>query len=152
MRVREIMTGEPVCCTADTPLHEVAELMLSGDCGEIPVLDDRDARHPVGVVTDRDIVCRSLARGGDPLRMTAGDVMTSPAVTVMPEMRIQDCCRLLEQYQVRRAPVVDARGRCCGMISLADIALHSHAAVTAEVVRSVSQRSVGPLRRAFARA
>ncbi len=141
MKVREIMTQDPACCTADTPLHEVARMMLDCDCGEIPVVDDRGGRRPVGVVTDRDIVCRSLARGGDPLGMTARDVMTSPAVTVMPEMRLEDCCRVLEEYQVRRAPVVDDRGQCCGIVSIADIALNGELDATADVVRALSQRA-----------
>ena len=53
---RDVMTTNPACCTPETPLDQVAKLMVQHDCGEIPVIDR--AEHVVGVVTDRDIVCR----------------------------------------------------------------------------------------------
>ena len=56
MQVRDIMSENAVCCSVGTPLVEVAEMMVAQDCGEIPVCDDQ--RKPIGVVTDRDIVCR----------------------------------------------------------------------------------------------
>ena len=139
MKVREIMTADPAICTPDTKLNEVAKMMADRDCGEIPVVDDRSTMRPVGVVTDRDITLRAVARGENPLTMTASDVMSSPAVTVRPEDPIEDVCRTLEDHQLRRVPVVDREGRCCGMVSQADIAQHGSESMTAEVVRTVSQ-------------
>jgi CBS domain-containing protein len=142
MRVREIMTSNPACCTADTPLKEVAEMMVECDCGQIPVVDNPSTRRPVGVVTDRDIICRALARGENPMGLTARDVMSAPAITVPPEMRVLDCCRVLEEKQVRRAPVADEEGQCCGIISVADIAQTSPETLTGEVVRTLSERTL----------
>src|ERR1044071_3173857 len=71
MTARELMTPNPACCTMDTPLREVARLMVHCDCGEIPVVERLDLRKPVGVVTDRDIVCRVVAEGKDPSTLTA---------------------------------------------------------------------------------
>jgi CBS domain-containing protein len=62
---RNVMTENPACCTPQTPLEQVAKLMVQHDCGEIPVLDA--AGQVVGVVTDRDIVCRVVAAGKNPL-------------------------------------------------------------------------------------
>jgi len=140
MKVQEIMTSDPACCTPDTPLSEVATMMVNSDCGEIPVVQDRVSKKPVGVVTDRDIVVRTVARGQNPADMRAGDVMSRPVVTVHPDMRVEDCCRILEERQVRRAPVTDDRGECCGIVSVADIAQTAPKKLTAEVVRTVSQR------------
>jgi len=142
MRVREIMTSNPACCTADTPLREVAEMMVECDCGQIPVVDNPSTRRPVGVVTDRDIICRALARGENPMGLTARDVMSAPAITVPPDMRVLDCCRVLEEKQVRRAPVADEEGQCCGIISVADIAQTSPETLTGEVVRTLSERTL----------
>ncbi|TMQ53779.1 MAG: CBS domain-containing protein [Candidatus Eisenbacteria bacterium] len=142
MRVREIMTSNPACCTADTPLREVAEMMVECDCGQIPVVDNPSTRRPVGVVTDRDIICRALARGENPIGLTARDVMSAPAITVPPDMRVLDCCRVLEEKQVRRAPVADEEGQCCGIISVADIAQTSPETLTGEVVRTLSERTL----------
>ena len=84
MQVKEVMTANPACCTADTPLPEVARLMVEHDCGEIPVVQNETKKIPVGVVTDRDIVCRTVAKDRNPLDLTAADCMTRPVVTVTP--------------------------------------------------------------------
>lgn len=137
MKVREIMTADPACCTSETTLQEVAQMMIDHDCGEIPVVDDTDM--PIGVITDRDIVCRTVARGLNPLDLTAGECMTAPCVTVTPEMSVEECCRILEDNKIRRVPVVDADGCCCGIVALADIAMHAKKNATAEVVKEVSE-------------
>ena len=139
MDVERIMTSDPACCTPDTPLQEVARLMVENDCGQIPVVEDSNGRRTIGVITDRDIVCRTLAQGENPLNLTAEHVMSRPVVTVRPDMKIEECCRLLEEKQVRRAPVEDKDGRCCGIVSLADIAQNAPERMTVEVVRTVSQ-------------
>src|SRR4051794_41186240 len=61
MQVREFMTGDPICCTRETGLPEVARMMVEHDCGAIPVVESRENRWPVGVITDRDITCRTVA-------------------------------------------------------------------------------------------
>jgi CBS domain-containing protein len=79
MLVREIMTPMPASCTPQTPLEKVARLMVDYDCGEIPVVDDLILCTPIGVVTDRDITCRTVAKGLNPLDMTAADCMSTPS-------------------------------------------------------------------------
>ena len=139
MQVQQIMTKDPAFCLADTRLADVARLMTERDCGQIPVVDSETSMKPIGVVTDRDIVVRAMALGRDPMGMTARDVMSSPAVTVHPEAKIEECCQLLQDAQVRRVPVVDERGSCCGMVSQADIAQHVPEKMTGQVVRAVSK-------------
>jgi len=135
------MTSGPACATPETPLQDVARMMVDNDCGQIPVIDDVSSRRPVGVVTDRDIVCRVIAKGGAPAILTVREVMSSPAITVSPDMHVEDCCKLLEEKQVRRAPVQDGKGQCCGMVSLADIARSAPEKLTGQVVRTVSRRT-----------
>lgn len=144
MEVERIMTTEPACCTPDTPLQEVARLMVENDCGQIPVIENDKSRRTVGVVTDRDIVCRALAVGENPLTLTAEHVMSRPVLTVRPNTKVEECCRLMEERQVRRAPVEDENGRCCGIVSLADIAQNAPERMMAEVVRTVSQPGASP--------
>ncbi|HEY8459479.1 MAG TPA: CBS domain-containing protein [Blastocatellia bacterium] len=139
MQVKDIMTREPACCTPDANLQDVARLMVECDCGEIPVVESKQNRKPIGVVTDRDICVRAVAQGKNPLEMTAGDCMSTPCVTVTPEMSVEDCCRVMEENQIRRVPVVDENGVCCGIVSQADIAQHASKQETAEVVREVSR-------------
>ncbi|MGH9969464.1 MAG: CBS domain-containing protein [Pyrinomonadaceae bacterium] len=141
MQVKEVMTTDPTCCTSDTTLQEVAQMMVNHDCGEIPVVENRENKLPIGVITDRDIVCRTVAQGLNPLDLTVADFMSKPCLTVTPEMSLEQCARILEENQIRRVPVVDAAGRCCGIVALADIALRARQDVVAEVVREVSEPS-----------
>jgi CBS domain-containing protein len=139
MQVRDIMSGDPICCTRETGLAEVARMMAEHDCGAIPVVDGREARRPVGVITDRDITCRAVAVRRNPLEMTAGDCMTPSAVVVRPETGLEECERLMEEKQIRRMVVVDDRGACCGMVAQADLARRAPEHDLAEVVREVSR-------------
>ena len=139
MKVKDVMTADPACCISETALQEVAQMMIDHDCGEIPVVENQKTKLPIGVITDRDIVCRTVAQGLNPLDLTVADCMSRPCVTVTPEMSIAECSRILEDNRIRRVPVVDAAGCCCGIVALADIALHAQKGVTAEVVKEVSE-------------
>ena len=140
MRVKDIMSTTVACCSPDTTLPEVARMMVDNDCGEIPVVNASGV--PIGVVTDRDITCRAVAEGMNPLSMVAGDCMTTPCVTVTPETSLDECCQALEKNKIRRVPVVDEAGACCGMVSQADIARNAPKSETAEVVKKVSEPSL----------
>ena len=141
MNVSEIMTDSPACCTPDASVQDVAQMMVDNDCGCIPIVESEESGKPVGVVTDRDIVIRTVAEGKNPLDLTAGDVMTKSVVTVTPDMSIEECCDLMEKQQIRRIAVVDDSGACCGIVAQADIASHADQRKTAEVVQEVSKAS-----------
>ena len=113
--------------------------MVENDCGEIPVVETNGGSKPVGVITDRDIVCRTVARQINPLELRAKDCMTTPVLAISEDSSVDDCCGLMEKHQVRRALVVDGAGALCGIVSQADIARHMAGRKTAEVVREVSQ-------------
>jgi len=132
------MTSNPACCTMETSLQEVARLMVQCDCGEIPVVERQDAKKPVGVVTDRDIVIRAVAEGRNPISMNAGSVMSSPAVCARESDHVDAVKRMMESHQIRRIPVVDQNGAICGIVSLADIARRDSRQGTGEVVKEVS--------------
>src|SRR6267142_1512494 len=125
MKVKEVMTADPAWCISETGLQEVAQMMVDHDCGEIPVVDNKETRLPIGVITDRDIVCRILAGKLNPLDLTVADCMSKPCVTVTGDMSVEECSRVMEENKIRRVPVVDAAGCCCGILALADIALHA---------------------------
>ncbi len=139
MKIKEIMTPSPACCTPETSLREVAEMFVDHDCGAIPVVDSVDTRRPIGIVTDRDIACRAVAKGLNALELTARDCMSSPSVTVKEDASLDEAIQLMEDNKVRRLPVVDERGRCIGVVAQADIALSAGKGKTAEVVKEISQ-------------
>ena len=135
--VTSVMTANPACCTAETPLRDVARMMIDNDCGEIPVVDDRGV--PVGVVTDRDITIRIVAEGRDTMNATAQDCMSAPAKTVREDSTIKDATALMESAKIRRVPVVGDGGKLTGIVSLADIALAAKDTLTVDVVKEVSE-------------
>lgn len=92
--------------------------MLEHDCGALPVLE---GKRVIGIITDRDISCRVVALRRSPATTTVADIMTSPVVTVSPHTTIEECCRLMAENKIRRLPVIDSSGFCCGMVSLGDI-------------------------------
>ena len=147
MQVKEIMTSNPFCCTADTSLEEVAKAMVEHDCGEIPIVRTTKDRTLVGVVTDRDIVCRLVAEGRNPVDESAESCMSTPVVSVRETTPVEECARIMEESQIRRVPVVNGGGMCCGIVSQADIAKNASRKITADLVKDVSQ----PAREAFAR-
>src|SRR5438477_12183482 len=108
MQVKDLMTPDPTCCTPDTTLQRVAEMMVEHDCGEIPVVENVASMLPVGVITDRDITCRTVAKRLNPLTVTVADCMTTPCVTVTPDTSLGECRRRLEENQSRRMPVVES--------------------------------------------
>ena len=138
MQVKEVMTANPACCAPGEPLLEVAKLMVDNDCGEIPVVENKESKIPVGVVTDRDIVCRTVAKNKNPLELTAADCMSTSIVTVTPDTPVEECCHIMEERQIRRVPVVDANGALCGIVALADLAREAKSHVAGEVIREVS--------------
>ena len=143
MQVREVMTKSPICCSPDTTLNEVARLMVEYDCGQIPVVEGTRKR-PVGVITDRDITCRAVAEGRNPLTLSAKDCMSTPVVSVTPDTAVEECCRLMEERQLRRVPVVDEGGACCGIVSQADLALRMANGHATQLVKAISRPAPAP--------
>ena len=136
---RDVMTPDPACCTPETSLEDVAKMMVRNDCGEIPVVDGGQL---IGVVTDRDIVCRLVAKGKNPVKATVETCMTQPAVTVPDDADLDAVMATMEKHQIRRVPVVDARDKCVGIVTQADVAWSGGERDVATLVREVS-REIG---------
>ncbi|MFD8232512.1 CBS domain-containing protein [Streptomyces sp. NPDC059696] len=117
--VRDIMTGDPVTVEPQTSVAEVARIMRDEDLGAVLVTD---GDHLRGLVTDRDLVVRSVSRGGDPERISVAGACSDELVTVGPDEDLTQAVRLMREHSVRRIPVVD-HGRPVGIVSLGDMAM-----------------------------
>ncbi|MQA29564.1 MAG: CBS domain-containing protein [Luteitalea sp.] len=137
--VRDVMTADPAFCTPETSLEDVAKLMVLHECGEIPVVESHSSLEPIGVVTDRDMVCRLVARGKNPLAYTAETCMSQPVLTVSIEAPLSEAVDLMEKHQIRRVPVVDAEGCLVGIVAQADIAWSEDEREVGKMVREVSR-------------
>ena len=120
----------------DTPVAELAELMRKHDIGAIPIGENDQL---IGMVTDRDIVCKGLAKDSfDARRATARDVMTSGIHCCREDDDLAKAVRHMEELKIRRLPVINKSMRMVGILSLGDV---SHAAtgdLVSECVKSVS--------------
>ena len=92
MSVSTVMTERPACCTPNALMTDVARLMVEHDCGEIPVVEDMTSRKLAGVITDRDIATRVVAKGRNPAETRASECMTTPCVSVTADTSLEDCC------------------------------------------------------------
>lgn len=143
-RAAEIMTENPHVVTPDASIADVAMKMRDLDVGIIPVVDDMETRRLRGVITDRDITIRAVARGmGADARVS--DCMTDGVRAVNKNDSIQDVMWVMRREQVRRVPVTDREGRLVGIIAQADLAVdyagddHSRETEVGETIERISE-------------
>jgi CBS domain-containing protein len=99
------------------------------DCGVIPVVDNGQV---VGVITDRDICIAAGSKNREPSMVTVSEVMTRRVYSCPPDAEIRDALRIMREKQVRRLPVIDAKGKLCGILSLNDVAIKARDAAKPE--------------------
>jgi CBS domain-containing protein len=135
MKVKAAMHRGVEWVGPDTPVTELAKLMREHDIGAIPIGEND---RLVGMVTDRDIVCRAIALGLDPKSVRARDVMTEGVVFCLEKQDLGDAARLMETRKVRRLPVINAKKRMTGMLSLGDLYNAAPRPVSNEAMQGVS--------------
>ncbi|MEU6982069.1 CBS domain-containing protein [Streptomyces sp. NPDC046324] len=118
---REIMHTGASCVQENESLADAARRMSELDVGALPICGPDNRLH--GIITDRDIVVKCLAKGKDPQRMTAGDLAQGKPVTVDAGADSEEVLRTMQDHRIRRVPVIDET-RLIGMISEADLARH----------------------------
>lgn len=139
-RAGDIMTADPACCTPDDTVQTAAHLMSDRDCGCLPVVDDMDQRHIVGVVTDRDLAIRGIGEGRGP-DTRVREIMSADPSCCTPESDLKEVERIMAERQVRRVPVVDRDECCVGMVAQADLARDERDADDHEVRQTVERIS-----------
>ena len=118
MHIRDVMTPNPCTVTPDDSIQSAARIMRDEDTGAVPVVDNG---RPIGMVTDRDIVVRAVADGGQ-MNRPVREIVTSAVVCATPDMSTREAERLMSEHQVRRLPVVENE-RLVGIVSLGDLAV-----------------------------
>lgn len=135
MKVKDAMHRGVEWVSPETSLAEVARLMRQHDIGAVPVGEDD---RLIGMITDRDIVCRGLAGEKDPRKLTARDVMTKGIVFCRSEEDLDEATRTMEDRQIRRLPVIDSNKRMVGILSLGDISSTGQKDLSGEVLKAVA--------------
>ena len=116
---REVMTAGAECVGENETLEDAARKMKDLDVGQLPICGEDNRLK--GVVTDRDIVVKCLAAGGDPRQVKAGELAEGKPVTIGADDSIEEAIQTMKDHQVRRLPVIDGHD-LVGMVSQADIA------------------------------
>jgi CBS domain-containing protein len=135
MKVKQAMHKGVEWAEPGTSVEKLAALMQQHDIGAIPVGENDKL---IGMVTDRDIVCRCIARGDNPKTATARDVMTEGILFCLDKQELDDAARLMETKQVRRLPVINGKKRMVGILSLGDIYNRARRRLGGEVMQAVS--------------
>jgi len=133
---REIMTAGAECVGEGETLEAAARKMKDLDVGQLPVCGE-DGRLK-GVLTDRDIVVKCLAQGGDPRSITAGQLAEGKPVTIGADDTVEEAIATMVKYQVRRLPVIDGH-ELVGMLSQADVARNYPEDRVGELVELISR-------------
>ncbi|HET7143244.1 MAG TPA: CBS domain-containing protein [Anaerolineales bacterium] len=136
----EVMTKNPVCCLPDDLVAKAAELMKSKNIGSIPVIDNEQTKKLVGIVTDRDLALKVVAKGLDARSTKVEAVMTRKVVTCLDGDDLQKALDAMAEHQLRRIPVLDKNNMVVGIIAQADVATRvDQPEKTAEMVKEISQ-------------
>jgi CBS domain-containing protein len=136
MKVKDAMHKGVEWVGPDTPVRELATLMRERDVGAIPIGEND---RLIGMVTDRDIVCKGLANGDfDARRATARDVMTEGIHCCSEDDDLAKAVRHMEEVKVRRLPVISKSKRMVGMLALGDLGEAAPSKLLSECVKSVA--------------
>jgi CBS domain-containing protein len=135
MKISEVMTRDVQTVSPDQPVREAANFMLSADAGSIPVTD---GDRLIGMITDRDIAVRGIARGYGP-DTPVRELMTDDLIVVRVDDDIEEAATKMSEAQVRRLPVIDSDERLCGIVSLGDLSRETDDQTASQALEGVSQ-------------
>jgi CBS domain-containing protein len=135
-KARDIMTPDPECVGETDTLEVAARKLRDLDAGSLPICGE-DGRLK-GMLTDRDIVVKCIATGGDPRSVTVGSLAEGKPVTIGADDEVHEVLRTMKSHQVRRLPVIDGHDMV-GIISQADIARSLSPQEAGELLVNISE-------------
>jgi CBS domain-containing protein len=139
-KCNEVMTKNPVCCLPNDMVAKVAKLMKRKNVGSIPVIENEKTRKLVGIVTDRDLALKIVAKELDAKSTKVEAAMTRKVVTCSAEDDLQKALDAMSEHQLRRIPVVDNDNKILGIIAQADVATRvDKPKKTAAMVKNISK-------------
>jgi CBS domain-containing protein len=143
MDVNEIMTQDAECTRPDATIREAAERMKALGVGSLPVCDDE---RLVGMLTDRDIIVRSVSEGRDPKQTRVRDAMTPDVVYCFDDQSVEEAAEIMRKKQIRRLPVLNRDKDLVGILSLGDVAVETgNPQLAGSALESISEPA-GPRR------
>ena len=138
MKIAEVMTRDVELTSPDATLQQAAKTMAEDDLGFLPVGEND---RMVGMITDRDIAIRAVAKGRDPTTTKVREVMTDRVLYCFEDEDVDKAAESMSREQIRRLPIVDRRKRLVGVVSLGDIALKHNTGKAGKTLSSVCHES-----------
>lgn len=135
MKISQVMTRDVKTVRPDQTAKDAAKFMLSEDAGSMPV---SEGDRLIGMITDRDIAVRGVARGYGP-DTPVRELMTDDVVCAREDEDVEEVAARMSQAQIRRIPVIDADDRLCGIVSLGDLAREADGEAAHQALEGVSQ-------------
>ena len=121
MKIREVMTEGAECTRPDATIQQAATRMKELDVGSLPVCEND---RLIGIVTDRDIVLRSVSQGHNPGEHHVKEAMSNKLHYCREDQDVGEVADLMKREQIRRVPVLDGGKRLVGIVALGDLAVH----------------------------
>lgn len=121
LRVGDIMTNKVITVPFGKTILEVARLMKKNGIGSVIIVEDEEGKRAKGIITERDIVYKLLAKGSDPYKSKVEDIMSKPLRVVKPDTTIEDAAKAMRENKVKRLPVVNDDNELIGILSEGDI-------------------------------
>jgi CBS domain-containing protein len=138
MQIKEAMTRKVDMADPDMTIDKAATLMAKDDVGFLPV---GESDRMVGMLTDRDIAVRAVAKGKNPRETKVRDVMTAHVLYCYEDEPIETAAENMAKLQIRRMPIVDRDKRLVGILSLADIARKCDSKQASHALKHIAQPS-----------
>lgn len=135
MKVSDVMTRDVRTVSPDATIQHAAEIMAKLDAGIVPV-GEKD--RLVGMITDRDIAVRAVAKGKGP-KTKVRDAMTADIKYCFDDQELDEAVKNMGAIQVRRLPVINRAKRLVGILSLGDVAVEGNGEDTSETLSRISQ-------------
>jgi CBS domain-containing protein len=136
MKIRELMTPDVEIVKAGDTIHTAAQMMADFDTGALPVGENE---RLVGMITDRDIAVRGVAKGADPDKTSVRDVMSEEIRYCFDDEDSEAVARKMGQWQVRRLPVLNRDKRLVGIVSLGDLAIGGAEEQSKDALKAISE-------------
>lgn len=140
MQIRELMTANAECTGPDATIQQAAQRMKELDVGSLPVCEND---RLIGIVTDRDIILRSVSEGHDPARHHVKEAMSNDLFYCQADQKVEEVADLMARKQIRRVPVLDGDKRLVGIVSLGDLAVQARDdRLVGEALEQISEPAV----------
>lgn len=121
LRVGDIMTKTVIVVPFGKSMEDVAKLMKKNEIGSVIVVEDKAGKHAKGIITERDVVHKILAKKRDPYKIKAQDIMSHPLRVVKPDTTLEDAAKAMRENKIKRLPVVNDHNELIGILSEGDI-------------------------------